>query len=193
FASESIVAGFGDEIAATTEIATTLPLPTSLGGTSIKVKDSAGAERLAPIFFVSPTQVNYQIPAGTATGTANLTLTHNKGGRLVSPMEIRNVAPGFFSANADGKGVAAAVALRVKADRSVSYESVARYDETQKKFVPVPLMLGPETDQVFLILFGTGLRFRSSLSAVDIKFGNPSFNTPPHSLFLSPLYSLSCL
>src|SRR5262249_5184035 len=64
FASESIVAGFGDEIAATIQTANTLPLPTSIAGTSIKVKDSAGVERLAPIFFVSPAQVNYQIPMG---------------------------------------------------------------------------------------------------------------------------------
>jgi len=31
--------------------------------------------------------------------------------------------------------------------------------------------LGPETDQVFLVPFGTGFRFRSSLSAVTVKIG----------------------
>src|SRR5262249_17822038 len=67
-ASEGIAAGFGAGLATSTIRATTLPLPTELAGTTVKVKDSAGAERLAPLFSVSPTQVNYQIPVGTAAG-----------------------------------------------------------------------------------------------------------------------------
>ena len=62
-ASEAIAAAFGTGLATTTSAATTLPLPTQLAGTTVKIKDSAGIERLAPLFFVSPTQVNYQIPA----------------------------------------------------------------------------------------------------------------------------------
>jgi uncharacterized protein (TIGR03437 family) len=38
-------------------------------------------------------------------------------------------------------------------------------------FVPIPLDLGPQTDQVFLLLFGTGIRFRSSLSNVKVTIG----------------------
>ncbi|MGH9845529.1 MAG: hypothetical protein ACREEM_43010, partial [Blastocatellia bacterium] len=79
--------------------------------------------------------------------------------------------PGLFSANASGQGLAAAVALRVKADGSQSFEPVAQFDQAQNKFVAVPIDLGPESDQVFLILFGTGLRFHSSLSAVTARIG----------------------
>jgi hypothetical protein len=35
------------------------------------------------------------------------------------------------------------------------------------KFVAVPIDLGPPTDQVFLLLFGTGLRFNSALTNVS--------------------------
>ena len=38
-------------------------------------------------------------------------------------------------------------------------------------FVPVPIDLGPEGDQVFLVLFGTGFRFRSALSALTATIG----------------------
>ncbi len=41
----------------------------------------------------------------------------------------------------------------------------------QNKFVATPIDLGPESDNVFLILFGTGLRNRSSLSGVSVKIG----------------------
>jgi hypothetical protein len=46
--------------------------------------------------------------------------------------------------------------LRIEADRTESYEPIAAYDAWLKKFVPVPIDLGPETDQLFLILFGAG-------------------------------------
>lgn len=51
-AAESIVAAFGAGLATTTEFANTIPLPTSLAGTQVLIKDSAGVERPAPLFFV---------------------------------------------------------------------------------------------------------------------------------------------
>ncbi len=36
---------------------------------------------------------------------------------------------------------------------------------------PVPIDLGPSTDQVFLVLYGTGIRFRSSLTNVSATIG----------------------
>src|SRR5262249_53124174 len=56
--SEGIAAAFGTGLATTTQVATSLPLPTALAGTTVTVKDSAGSERLAPLFFVSPGQIN---------------------------------------------------------------------------------------------------------------------------------------
>jgi hypothetical protein len=46
----------------------TLPWTTSLGGISLEVRDSTGAARLAPLLYVSPSQVNFQVPSGTAIG-----------------------------------------------------------------------------------------------------------------------------
>jgi uncharacterized protein (TIGR03437 family) len=168
---ESIVAAFGTSLSDRTETAQSIPLPTILAGTTVKVRDNAGAERLAPLFYVSPLQVNYQMPAGTAAGQARVTVTHETTGTSTGSVVINPVAPGIFSANADGKGVAAAQALRVKTDGSQAYEPVARYDEGQKKFVAVPIDLGPAGDQVYLILYATGLRYRSGLAAVSAKIG----------------------
>jgi uncharacterized protein (TIGR03437 family) len=170
-APESIVAAFGINLAASVVAASSTPLPTRLGGVSVTVRDSVGAERLAPIFFVSPGQINFQIPPGTATGAASTTVNKEQGFPAVSSALIESVAPAFFSANASGQGVAAAVALRVRADGTQSYEPVAQFDATRQQFVPAPLDLGPPTDQVFLILFGTGIRYHSGLTSMLAKIG----------------------
>jgi uncharacterized protein (TIGR03437 family) len=171
-ASEAITASFGTSLAIATRSSPGLPpLPTLIAGTTVRVKDSAGAERRAPLFFVSPTQVNYQIPPGTAAGAATVTITSGDGTVSSGVALIKAVAPSLFTANGNGQGVAAAVAVRITADGSSLYEPIAQFDATQNKFVTRPLDLGPETDQVYLILFGTGIRHRSSLSAVIATIG----------------------
>ncbi|HZS08563.1 MAG TPA: hypothetical protein VFD58_27265 [Blastocatellia bacterium] len=174
-APEAIAAAFGTGLATTTTGATVTPLPTSLAGTSISVRDSAGVERVAPLFFVSPTQVNYQIPASTAPGLATVTITGGDGSISTGTMQIAAVAPGLFSADASGNGIAAAVAVRARADGTQIYEDIARFDTSQNRYVAIPIDLGPDqggsTDQVYLALFGTGFRYRSAESNVAVKVG----------------------
>ena len=62
FAPDSIVAAYGAILATGTAGATVVPLPTSLDGNSVTVTDSADVARLAPLFYVSPAQVNFEIP-----------------------------------------------------------------------------------------------------------------------------------
>jgi uncharacterized protein (TIGR03437 family) len=170
-----IMAAFGTGLATRTEVATSLPLPTSLAGTSVKARDSLGNERTASLFFVSPNQANYQIPPGMAFGRAIVTINSGDGTISTGSITIAPVAPGLFTATADGQGLAAAVALRIKNDGSQIYEPVAFFDQSQNKFVPLPIDLGPDlgsaSDQVFLILFGTGIRNRSALSTVIAQIG----------------------
>ena len=170
-ASESIVAAFGLNLATRVEVAATVPLPTTLAGTTVSVRDSAGMTRLAPLFFVAGGQINYQVPPDTALGDATVTVTSGDGKVSLGTVKIAAVVPSLFSANANGQGVLAATALRVKANGEQSFEAVARFDSTLNRFVSVPIDLGPETDQVFLVLSGTGIRFRAALSAVDVKLG----------------------
>ncbi len=111
------------------------------------------------------------MPEGTAAGSASVKVTNQSGVSTSGAAAVGVVGPGFFTANSNGQGVVAANALRVKADDSQSYEPVSQYDAAQKKFVPVPIDLGPATEKVYLILYGTGLRHRSSLSAVTVTIG----------------------
>ncbi|MBS1787857.1 MAG: choice-of-anchor D domain-containing protein [Acidobacteria bacterium] len=172
--AEQIVALFGANLATGTQIADVIPLPTTLLGTTVKIRDSAGTERSAPLFFVSPGQINALIPTGTVNGSAQIVITSGDGKVSTGVIQISSVVPGLFAANANGLGVAAATALRVRADNSQSFESVSTFDAAQSQFVSVPIDLGPETDQVFLVLNGTGIRGRSNLSAVTAIIGGTS-------------------
>ena len=64
-----IAAGYGTGLAEFTESAGAV-LPESLANRRILVKDSAGVERPARLFFVSPSQINYVIPEGLQEGNA---------------------------------------------------------------------------------------------------------------------------
>ena len=169
--SEAIAVAFGTGLATITTGAATIPLPTSLGGTTVKVKDAAGNERLAPLFFVSPNQINYQIPFGTVSGLASVIITSGDGAISKGVAQINRVAPSLFAANADGRGVAAGFALRVKGDGSRSYDPIAQFDAAQNRYVTRSLDLGTAGDQVYLVLFGTGIRHRNSHSSVIATIG----------------------
>ena len=170
-AREMIMAAFGTNLATMTQVANTVPLPTTLGGVSLVAKDRLGIETPVPLFFVSPSQINYLMPSGVLPGKITITASRNDTVKVSGVLTLDSVAPGLFSANSSGSGVAAATVLRVRANGSQSYESVARFDQATNQFTPLPIDFGAETDQLFLILFGTGIRFRSSMSLVAVQIG----------------------
>ena len=170
-APESIVAAFGQNFATATQASPeNQPFPTTLAGASARVIDATGTSRLAPLFFVSPNQINFQLPPGTALGNGAIAFTNTNGAISGGNVNIVNVAPGLFTASASGRGIAAALVLRVKADGSQVYEPLVRLN-SQNQLVPIPIDLGVSTDQVFLVAFGAGFRFRSSLGAVTATVG----------------------
>ncbi len=173
-ASETITAAFGNRLATTTLPAPSIPLPTTLGGTTVSVTDSGGTVRLAPLFFVSPAQINYQIPPGTLNGPTTILVTSGDGTVSAGTVNIAQVAPGLFTADSSGRGIAAALILRIRESGEQIYEEVSRFDPGQNRYVHVPIDLGPPSDQVFLILFGTGYKFRNSLSSVITSIGGES-------------------
>ncbi|MBI1765202.1 MAG: putative Ig domain-containing protein [Acidobacteria bacterium] len=73
-AREQVVAAFGQDLAAVTANATAERAPTELVGTRVEITDSRGVTHNAPLLFVSPEQVTYQIPAKVAAGEATVTV-----------------------------------------------------------------------------------------------------------------------
>ena len=170
-AGDSIVSVFGANLATGTPAADSISLPLSLLGTSVKVKDSLGTENTASLLFVSPGQVNYVIPPGLTTGTATTTITNANGTSVTDTILIRAVAPGLFAANAVATGVVAGYVQRVKANGASTFESIIQYDSASKRQIAAAVDLSSTTDKVYLIIFGTGFRNRSSLSGITCDIG----------------------
>jgi len=169
-ASEMILAGFGADLAARIEIATEL-LTTTPASRRVLVKDFVGVEKAAKLLFVSPGQINYVTPEGLANGPAQIRLVDENDNLIrIGLAEIKTLAPAIFTANADGKGVPAAVVVRVRPGNVQNYEPVAEFDQQQQRFVPLALDLGPEDEFLVLSLFGTGWR-RASQTNMSVKVG----------------------
>lgn len=138
----------------------------SLPNRPAAIRDSTGTERLAELLAASAGQVNLQIPAATALGAARLT-----SGSAAGDVSVLNVMPGLFAANATGQGPAAAMVVHVKADGTQTSEPTFRCGSTPGSCTTSPIDLGPATEQVFLSLYGTGVRNVSTLSDVIVTVG----------------------
>jgi uncharacterized protein (TIGR03437 family) len=97
FIPDAIVPGslfsvFGDALASGVGAAGALPLPTQLGSTSVLVNGKA-----IPVYYVSPRQINAQLPVETQPGSAQLVVS--VAGRNSSPvtMTVSKAAPGIFT------------------------------------------------------------------------------------------------
>ena len=163
------------ELATTTAIATDtdpatpgIQLPTTLGGTTVSVKDSLGTARPASLFYAGPTQINYLIPDGTAAGAADVTITNGTGGISIGKANVAAVQPGIFSVTSDGTGIASAQIQRV-AGAVQTFEATAQF--TGGVWTAIPIDWKNATDDLYLVLYGTGVRNRSALSNVTATIG----------------------
>ena len=84
--------------------------PTSLGGISVTVNG-----KLAYLWYVSPTQINFQAPNDAATGPASVTVT-TSGGTATSTVTLGQFAPSFCLL--DGKHVTGII---LRSDGSGAY------------------------------------------------------------------------
>jgi uncharacterized protein (TIGR03437 family) len=167
-APDEIATLFGSDLAAAT-VSAPGPPAASLGGTTVSVTDSAGVVSTASLLFVSPGQLSFLMPPNTATGRATVTVTNGTGVATPTTISVARVAPGLFSMNSTGEGVAAAQVVRVHADDSQDApQDVATYDAQQKQWVATPIDLSVAGDQVYLLLYGTGIRHYSAMPVCTI-------------------------
>jgi uncharacterized protein (TIGR03437 family) len=158
---------FGDSLAPEAAQVAALPLPDSLAGVSLRVTDSTGASALAPLFYVSPSQVNFLTPRGLRTGPVVLDILRGGVATASGRAQLDPVAPGLFTAGQNGRGVASAMAVRISpggsATSSLTFRCSAPGD-----CEPEPIDLGAPSDQTYLVLYGTGLRGNPDLTRVTV-------------------------
>jgi endoglucanase len=156
-----LVAGYGNATLATgTGPATQLPLPTTLQGAQVQLTDSAGNVSLAPLLYVSPAQIDYQIPSGVAAGLVTVAVLNGTATVASGVLEVESTAPTIFTANEQGTGVPAALIQRVHPDGTYDYEGVAS---------PIAF----NGDSLYLLLYGTGFD-GASTSGTTVTIGGTS-------------------
>jgi uncharacterized protein (TIGR03437 family) len=167
-APESLGSLFGSRLALATVTADPLPLPqedqeppsspTSLGGISVRLGDSAGVARLAPLYYVSPSRIDFEVPAGTASGDITLDVLNSPTQLPPVTAQIRPVAPGLFTFD-DGTPVG--YFFRLEPNQTAT-------------IMPLRNTILLDDRPVYLILYATGTRNHSSLANVQCSIGSVS-------------------
>ena len=131
-------------------------LPTQLGGTSVTINGV-----LAPLFYVSPTQINLVIPDGLIAGTATVIIsTVSSNATRTATALLAIDAPAVFTNDASGTGAGAIL-------NAVTAQSAPFQVQTPENGAD------PRTR---LAVYGTGLRNATSVTA---QAQDPSGNTYP--------------
>ena len=139
-----------------------------LADSVVTVKDSAGVARSAQVLIALENQLNFVVPEVTATGAAKISILNGNQLAAGALVMVEKVAPAIFSANASGKGVAAALAERIGPGGTQSTAAVFQCSQTAGSCSGVPIDLSAADEQVVLSLFGTGMRCGSGRATATI-------------------------
>jgi phospholipase C len=155
-----LASAYGTNLAGATASAQSTALSTSLNGVTILLTDGAGKSANALISYVSPSQVNFVVPASIGTGVATVALRNSAGTVISGTALINNVAPALISADGYGSGYAAAVSV---SNSGVSYTAQCGGSGCTAN------LIDPSSGSAYLTLFGTGIR---NGSTVSVMIGN---------------------
>ena len=169
----SIVAGWGTALTTTTVAANTtttsqtVTLPTTLGNVSLSIRDQKGIQVIPALYLVSPGQINYVLPDGLNLGPAALTVLSGTNS-FNGPVKVSNVSPALYTADSSGTGVPVGTVYRASSLGVVTLDST--FNTGGSTFTPKPIALN-NSDKVYLVLYGTGIRNKNPNPAV-VMIGN---------------------
>jgi len=122
----SAISIFGANLADAVTVSPSGSLPQTLGGVTVSV-----GSRLLPLYFVSPGQINVQLPADLPLGESSVVVTTPEQVQVASSFTLAQDAPGLFSLTSNNK----ALALAFHADGTLVTEaSPAKAGETLTLF-----------------------------------------------------------
>jgi len=170
-APASVVSVYGANLADMSAPAPSLPLPITLAGTSATLTDATGVQTRLPLFYAGPSQIDAEIPATASEGPAVITV-NAPSGPVSSPVVIAPVSPGLFTENQSGQGVAAA---QFANNQNGQQTLIDIFNCASGGCVGVPLDVSSGSSA--LVLFGTGIQNRTSLSDVTVTISNQTIGT----------------
>jgi len=97
----SLVSLFGTGLAASTATASTVPLPDSIAGVSVTFGGIT-----APLYFVSPGQINLQVPWSVIPGVTDIVVTVGGTTSAAFRAQVSSVSPAIFTIPGSHQAVA---------------------------------------------------------------------------------------
>jgi len=88
----SIISIFGQSLASVVQVGPVNPLAQSIAGTTVTINDS-----ILPLLFVSPQQINAQLPSSLTDGTYTLEIQNAGQPEISGTLTVARDAPGLFS------------------------------------------------------------------------------------------------
>lgn len=165
-------------------------LPTKLENISVRITDSHGAARLAPLLHVGGgwSFVNFIVPAQTTTGPAEVAVVRTDGSTAVSRVVIDDLSPALLTGAGDGRGAVVGEATQTPGRARTSESELLgwrprqapsspvrshtfasyRCGSTGCATVPIPLAYGVSTT---VRLLGTGFRNAGSIHDIRVEVG----------------------
>jgi uncharacterized protein (TIGR03437 family) len=135
--------------------------------TSVVIEDSNFIPVNATVLYSSTTQVNAFVPPSQPFGETYIVRLLGPAGLVGHGTAVVNrLAAGLFTANGAGTGLAAGDLQRISISNPNNYT-----------FEPLSASgneLRPDTEYAYLVLYGTGIRLRTSLAQVTMTIDNVS-------------------
>jgi uncharacterized protein (TIGR03437 family) len=140
----SIISIYGESLAEEAEVGPINPLAQTVGSLVVKFQD-----RLLPLYFVSPAQVNALLPSDIPDGDYSLAVVTSRGETVSADLKVARNAPGLFTriiedrtvalaTRADGLPVAPGTPARRGELITLLGTGFGPYDQTPIDGFPVP-------------------------------------------------------
>ncbi len=101
FAPGALITIFGSGLASASQEPSGLPLPNLLAGTSVQL---VGNGELLPLWYVSPTQINAQLPYDVAIGRVQVRVITSSASSNIDTITVGDSAPKLFTVDLSGHG-----------------------------------------------------------------------------------------
>lgn len=164
-APNSLASAYGQALGVVESQPPSGTLAAGLAGVNATMTDAAGATRPLAFTYAGPSQVNFLVPDGTATGTATVQI-----GAKNAAVTVSAAAPGLFAMGAST--TAAAGAIRVP-NGQTAQTALPVFDCGSGTCNPVPIAIDNQST-VYVSLYATGLRGAAASTVTCTVGGVPA-------------------
>jgi len=138
-------------------------------GAIVSLHDSSGADRVLPLTYSGPGQLNAFVPDESTIGDATFAVHRAGWPDAQVAVTIAGTSPGLFAMNSSG--LAAAYAVRNKLGSTQSWEPVFQTDQAGQ-LVAKAIAFGSEDEDLALVFYGTGVCRKDRANTVTVHLGD---------------------